>query len=407
MTETEGAVREVTAALVEQVVRGLAEKREIPATAQVTERTTFAPRRIVARGTLEEVNDTFHKRLWTDGLPIVPPTVDRIERFLHFTDLAAHDVLGVLPPGKQEASVWSVATNGVMAGCRPEHMPILVAIVQAIADPVFNLEDAGSTAGWEPLVILSGPAVKEFDFNAGRGVTRIGRHANSSVGRFLRLYMRNVAGLRIPPGSYDMATFGVNFNVVLAEAPDAIAELDWPSFGNDRGHPSDQSVVTVQGTVGASTAVASAGDHALDHMRTISEAIGLGTWSQWAWCGFYWGEIHPLLVLSPSIAKVLARDGWTKQDVRRYLSEHILVTAESLERLAWANGATQFSLRDLAAEGRIPEHYAYDSPDELLPAFCWPDDIGIVVAGDPYRNRSMGYAQPGQHGSPVTKAIRM
>src|SRR5213595_534129 len=87
-----------------------------------------------------------------------------------------------------------------MAGCRPEYMPVLVAIVEAIAEPVFRVEDAGSTPGWEPLVIVSGPIAGALDLNHGQGVMRVGRQANTTLGRFLRLYLRNVAGLRIPPG---------------------------------------------------------------------------------------------------------------------------------------------------------------------------------------------------------------
>src|SRR5262249_7443189 len=157
-----------------------------------------------------------------DGLPVIPPTVDRVKAFLGCTDRSASEVLGVLAPEKREATVMNVAVNGVMAGCRPEDMPILLAVVECITDPAFRMEDAGSTPGWEPLVVVSGPLVRALDFNSGTGVMRVGRQANASVGRFVRMYMRNVAGLRAPPGVTDQAGFGANFNMALAENEDAV-----------------------------------------------------------------------------------------------------------------------------------------------------------------------------------------
>ena len=161
------------------------------------------PQDIVAEGSLDEIEEHFLRMGWSEGLPIVPPTRDRVQQFLRFTDRSPNEIIGVLSPGRREATVWNVAVNGVMAGCRAEYMPILLAVVECIADPQFRLEDAGSTPGWEPLVILSGQLVEELDFNSGSGVMRVGRQANTSIGRFLRLYMRNVAGSRIPPEATD------------------------------------------------------------------------------------------------------------------------------------------------------------------------------------------------------------
>src|SRR5690606_28807769 len=114
------------------------------------------PREIVFRGDLEEVNDHFYRAGWSDGLPIVPPTIDRVERFLRYTDRAPDEVIGVCPPENREATIWNTAVTGVMAGCRPEYMPVLIAIVEAITQPEFRLQDAGSTPGWEPVVTVSG-----------------------------------------------------------------------------------------------------------------------------------------------------------------------------------------------------------------------------------------------------------
>ena len=103
------------------------------------------------------MNDYFYAKQWTDGLPIVPPTAEKVAQFLKYTDRSPDDVLGALHPSLRPATVRSIAVNGVMAGCLPEYMPVLVAIIEAIADYRFHLEDAGSSAGWAPLIILNGP----------------------------------------------------------------------------------------------------------------------------------------------------------------------------------------------------------------------------------------------------------
>ena len=171
-----------------------------------------APREIVFRGTLEEVNNHFYDAMWTDGLPVFPPTIAQVERFLRFTGRAPDEVIGVCPPDNREATVWNIAVTGVMAGCRPEYMPLLIAVVEAVTDPEFRMQDAGSTPGWEPLITVSGPIATQLDFNSGASVMRIGRRANSTVGRFLRLILRNLAGF-VQPGAGDKGSIAQNFSL--------------------------------------------------------------------------------------------------------------------------------------------------------------------------------------------------
>src|ERR1700722_14269851 len=125
---------------------------------------SYDPTAIVFQGDYDEVQEHFLERMWSDGLPIVPPTAERVQRFLRYTDRSATEVLGVLLPESREATVWNCAVNGVMAGCRPEYLPVLIAIAEAITQPSFRMEDAGSTPGWEPLITVSGPIIKELDF---------------------------------------------------------------------------------------------------------------------------------------------------------------------------------------------------------------------------------------------------
>ena len=201
------------------------------------------PREIVASGTLDEIDDFFYKREWSDGLPFTPPTIERVERFLRYTDLAPDLSLGVMPPEHRRATVWSVAVNGVMAGCRPEYMPVLIAVAEALADPDYGVEHSGNTPGAEALVILDGPIVKELGFNFEQGALRDGFRANTSVGRFVRLLTLNVAGFI--PHKTDKGTFGNTWRVVLAENEGFLRSIGWDSLCSDVGFASGENVATV------------------------------------------------------------------------------------------------------------------------------------------------------------------
>ncbi|MFC1966247.1 hypothetical protein ACFLWI_04800, partial [Chloroflexota bacterium] len=368
------------------------------------------PRDIVFKGTLREVNDFFYDNLWTDGLPIIPPTLEEVEEFLRFAKQSPDEVIGVLMPENREATVWNIAVNGVMAGCRPEYMPILIAVVEAIADPEFAIEHAGSTPGWEPLIILNGSIIKELDFNYGSGVLRIGRQANSSVGRFLRLYMRNVPGLRIPLGKTDKATLGYTFNVVLAENEDAAAEIGWDPFSVDRGFRRGENVVTVQSVVYASPPVNSEGDTRLDHLEILTDVIGIRSIGYRASVGVRAGQHHPLIVMSQSIAKMLAKDGATKDDFRQYLYENAKAPAWLFERKWHANRPpyANMNLCKMVEQGIIPKEYCESTdPNRMVPVFMKPEWTGIVVSGDSDRNQAKGYFQNGKQGPPVSKRIEL
>ncbi|MBI2907331.1 MAG: hypothetical protein HYX92_06735 [Chloroflexi bacterium] len=404
MTDSREELRKkVEEVLTENIVKGLTTQA-----ADARKPAEPAPRDIVFKGTLREVLELFHRNLWTDGLPVVPPTLEEVERFLAFTDRSPDDVVGVLLPENRQATIWNVAVNGVMAGCRPEYMPILIAVVEAIADPEFRIEDAGSTPGWEPLIILNGPIVKELDFNCASGVMRVGRQPNTSVGRFLRLYMRNVAGLRIPPGDTDKGSIGFTFNVVLAENEDAVAEIGWQPFSVDRGFKAGENVATVQSVISISPPTYTAGHTALEHLEMLAELIGRRSMTYWSAHCIIERRGHPLFLLSPSIARVLARDGFTKDGVKRYLYDNVKAPAGFLEKLRRASGKANFDFCAWVKQGLLPKEYCESTdPDRLIHVFLQPESLGIVVSGDPGRNQSKGYMQNQKQGPPVSKRIAL
>jgi len=165
------------------------------APAAAGEQSEPGPRDIVVKGGFREVNRYFYEHELSDGLPIVPPTREEIESFLRFTGRDPDEILGVLLPDRRAATIWSVAVNGVMAGCRPEYMPILIAAIEAMCDPEYGVEHSGNTPGGDTLIILNGPIIKQLGFNYTQGAMRDGFLPNTAVGRFWRLYLRN--GLKL------------------------------------------------------------------------------------------------------------------------------------------------------------------------------------------------------------------
>jgi len=364
----------------------------------------YSPRRVVFGGSLDEVLEHFTVRGWTDGLPIVPPTIERVERFLAFCDRDPHEVIGRVAPEAREVTPWNIAVNGVMAGCRPEYFPILLSIGEIIADPVFRIEDAGSTPGWEPLVVVSGPMVKELGFNYATGAMRVGRQANTSIGRFVRLFMRNVPGLRIPPGSTDQGAIATTFNVALAEDADSSLEAAWPTFGVDQGFAADETVVTLQSVVTISAPIYSGGP-ADEQLKTIGQLFGDAI-GPWFYLALQFGGWHPLLVVGPGVARSLSEAGVTKDALRQYLFENVTIELSELVRYAWQVGSTSFDLAELVDAGRAPA--VYDPRlglERQVPLFLRGEWIGVVVAGHPGRNQSRAYVSNHGQGVRVSRKV--
>ncbi len=358
-------------------------------------------------GDYDEVQEYLEARQWSDGLPIVPPTVERVEAFMAHSPRRGDEVIGVLAPDYRQATIWSVAVNGVMAGCRPEYMPVLVAIVEAIADPEWRIQDAGSTPGWEPLVVLSGPVVARLGFNTGSGLMRVGNRAATTIGRFLRLFMRNVAGLRVPPGTTDKGTIGATFNVALGEDEDAVRALGWPPFRVDRGFAADDDLVTVQSVVAVSPPIYTGGEEPELHMEMLAYFLGT-TCNPWVFTALMYKKWSPLLLLSPSAAQVMANRGWTKDDIRTYLFEHASIEARWLEIYPHYVGAGNAGdLRTFVADGTAPPRWADSTdPHRQVPVLLRSEWTNIVVAGDPGRNQSRFYINNHEQGFPVSRVVR-
>jgi hypothetical protein len=397
--------RNVAAVTVDAVIRNLTEAPPRSGDATVEP----GPADVVFEGTFDEVNRFFYENDWSDGLPIVPPTAKRVAEFLRFADRPGDTELGVLLPDRRRATVWNTAVNGVMAGCRPEYMPILVALVEAMADPRYGVEHSGNTPGAETLIILNGPIIRELGFNYEQGALRDGIQANTTIGRFWRLYLRNVAGFL--HHRTDKGTFGNTWRVVLAENEDALRRIGWPTIAEDEGLPAGNAVTISRYTGGGviASVFGSAPDRMLPYLADA--LVGKLSWELLFTVGMGVGSQRPLLILSPILAETLARGGLDKAALKQRLFELARIPAARLERYVgeWTNlMPSRPSLASLAKAGQIPAVFAEsDDPERLVPIVCRPEDLMVAVSGDPLRTNAYAFAHNGILGYPTTKAIRL
>ncbi len=313
-------------------------------------------RRIEA-GALEDEAELCFERGWTDGLPVVPPTPVRVLRMLDGTSRAPDDVVAVVPPDLIPCTVEKVAVNAVLAGCRPEYLPVVLAAVEAACSDEFNAHGLLATTWFSgPVVVVNGPVARAIGMNAGLNCLGQGNRANATIGRALQLVIRNVGGGR--PGEVDRATLGNpgKYSFCFAEREE---DSPWESLATERaGIPPERSAVTL---------FAGGGVQGLaDQLSRTPESLA----RTFAAC--LRTVMHPkaviaadaMLVVSPEHARVFREAGWTKARLHQELDE--LLRLPGAELVRGAQGI---------AEG-IPERLA----GATLPKFR-PGGLLIVHAG--------------------------
>jgi len=311
----------------------------------------------------QATQDAIHALGITDGLPVVPPTAERVNAMLAMHGYNPNTMLAELPPLFSSVTWQDVAINAVMAGCRPEYLPIVGAAIEGIAAPEFNLVGISTTTGSAaPMIIVNGPIVSAVGLNAGSNVLGPGFRANATIGRAMSLVLRNVGGAI--PGELDMATLGQSAKFSCCIAENAI-DSPWSSLHIDRGFDPQASVVTVVGISGSIEIVDSISQNAADIAQTYAQSMliagGAGN------SGLLGGG-EPLIIMPPEIANAFVRGGCdkraTKQAIyeRATLSKSMLSTAVR-EHRAQVNASTGSAV------------------DDLLRIALSPDDVMIVVAG--------------------------
>lgn len=247
---------------------------------------------------------------WTDGLPVVPPTPERVEKMLRGTKRSPDELIAPLPPKWGKATVERIAINAVMAGCLPEYLPVVLTAVEAMIDERFNLHGVQvTTSHVAPMIIVNGPIQKELDINDGFNLFGQGWRANATIGRAVRLICTNIGGAL--PAELDRAAFGHVGKFTCCIAENEGDENPWIPMHVERGYQPEDSTVTV---------FAGAGPQSInDHGSNTAEGILNTICQNMAASGNSKGET--LLVIGIEHAKTISGNGFTKSDVRKYIAE--------------------------------------------------------------------------------------
>src|SRR5436305_6362568 len=291
---------------------------------------------------------------WTDGLPAVPPTADRVGAMLAGARLDPTQEIGFVAHRAVSITAEKVAINAVMAGCTPDFMPVVVAAIEGIADPRWSYHGPGtSTAGAGVLMIVNGLIARVLDINSGDNLFGPVWRANLTIGRAVRLVMRNVCGSI--PGTLDRGTLGHpgKLSYVIAENE---ADSPWTPLHVERGFRAEQSTVTVMASDAPNQFYNQLSNTAEGVLTTLADNMRIS--------GQVMGQSTYVVVLAGEHMRTIANDGWDKKRIRQFLFDQ-----------------TQNSYAHLKRTGRMTGDIAAGDEQKVRPLVASPDDIFVVAAG--------------------------
>lgn len=335
---------------------------------------------------LEEVNSRFYAAGWTDGLPIAIPTEAKVHAALEYLKCDPNTTLGVVPPKRTPATVEKIVINALMAGCETKYLPVVLAAVEAMLDPKFELGGVQTTTGpHAPLVVVNGPIAGELDVNGGHGAFGPGWQSNATIGRAVRLILLNLGGAT--PGSVDKSTQGhpSKYTYCIAENQ---AVSPWEPLHVERGFAAEDSTVTliachnpvnIHDTV--STSARGVLTTAADTMTTIGGSK------------LYRAPGEVFLLLCPEHANLIASEDWSKDDVRHYIFEHARRTRGDLKH------------GGMSARETVWPQWLADDDNARVPLVERASNILVLVVGGAGRHSS--YLITWTASRSVTKAIRI
>jgi hypothetical protein len=324
-------------------------------------------RRIQAQD--EDPYEVLFARGITDGLPVVPPTEERVKRILAAVDRDPQELVGTIGPNYGRATVEKVAINAVMAGCHPSYFPVVLAAVEALSDEKFNAHALNvTTFSATPLTIINGPIRHEIGVNYGHNALGHGFRANATIGRTLRLCILNIGGAK--PHQITKATLGhpAQFTFCVGENEE---ESPWEPLHVEKGFRPDQSTVTLFG----GHSPFQINDHASRTAEQLALSIGWTVASIWNHKNFPVFS-DTTLIVGPEHAKTFAQDGWSKNDLRQFLFEKIRRPLRELR--PGVNGGEGAGVSMIPIQSKSTEP---PSDDTLYPKFPALDSIMIIVAG--------------------------
>ncbi|MDP6831369.1 MAG: thioredoxin family protein [Alphaproteobacteria bacterium] len=333
---------------------------------------------------LEDEIEACFEREWSDGLPVVPPTPTRVYRMLQGTTRPPEEVIGIIPPDLAPCTVEKVAINAVMAGCKPEYLPVVLAAVEAALIDEFCMHGLLCTTMFAgPMVVVNGPIAQRIGMNARENALGQGNRANATIGRALQLVIRNVGGGK--PGGIDRACMGNPGKYTFCFAEDE-AGSNWESLAVERGFAPDASTVTLFAGDGVQ-AVADQKSRTPESLaRTLAACLRVVDHPKMVMAG------DAFLIVSPEHERVFHQAGWSKARLKEELHELLMIPGAEL----------------VAGAGGIAEGLPAKMADQTLPKFR-PGGLNIVRAGGGAGMFSAvigGWAATGEIGSiPVTKEI--
>ena len=345
-------------------------------------------------GTLEEIDAYFRKQNWTDGLPIVPPTFEKVTEFMRYTPYSYDETVAVLPVAHRDTKAWHVAVNAVMAGCRPEYMPILIALTKGLGDGNFR-RTLASTHAWAPYCWINGPIARELGIDCGQG--QINEEANMAIGRFMNLALMNLCGYYVKQDR--MGTFGYPMPWCLVEDEEACRRVGWEPYHVRNGFSAEESVVTLGSTL-------LWGNNMAPSTTDPQKVMELLAWDISERCQFALGSgkqfTFRTILLTEPVAAILAEEYRTPETLEKAL---IGASRRPLRERAFANyyanpgsrkDGVEHSLRQYSAhlgktEGAKmtatpPWYDSTDAEQNTIPTMK-PGMTAFLITGDSARNK--------------------
>lgn len=340
---------------------------------------TLIAERIEVSEDIEEAYGDYYQRGWTDGLPIILPTEERVEKMLAGTKRKPQESLGSVPPGGGEATVEKVAINSVMAGCLPEYMPLILTAIEAMLDSRFNLHwIQATTHPVAPLVIVNGRIRIKLQMNSGHNVFGQGNRANATIGRAIRLVLLNIGGAI--PGQTDMSTQGQpsKYSFCIAENEEL---SPWEPLHVERGFQGAVSTVTVCGVESPHNI----NDHCSDDGDGLLATFA-GTIATQGNNNVIYQRGEPLLIIGPDHAAIIAKSGFSKRQVKHLLYQRARI------------------YKNLFSKKHQEDQFSKFDGDALIPVTPKEEDFMIIVAGG--AGKHSAYCPSFGFTCSVTKEIR-
>ncbi len=306
----------------------------------------------------------FLEKEWSDGFPVVTPTEERIARMLTGTDRDHDDVIGPIPPAMEVATVRSVAVHALMAGCRPEYLPVVIAATELMLRDEFNVNGVqGTMHGVAPMMIVNGPYAADIGIHGGNGCMGPGFRANATIGRAIRLILMNLgAGI---PGVSSMTIFGMpsRFTYCLTEN---MEDHPWESLSVSKGYSGDENVITMAMVESPRFCFDDVSDEPIRLMNGIADTmVAMGSWNMHT-------RSDMVVAMGPQHAAICANAGMSRADVHSRLCEMAGRKVRDLK-----NGGNWRRERALA----FPIEVDPDDDDYFIPAIKNPEDLQLIVAG--------------------------